>query len=114
MYLRGILDCSFFQLEYKMNEGTLDAISTPTPISIAGDDKLAYLAAGSFVHFLILKYGANNFHALYRQTPFAAGESQPQDRNRYTRLFGKNLAELNSEWQSWIASITGKTAGRRM
>lgn len=49
-------------------------------------DTLPYFASGCFVGYLIERYGAERFRALY-------------PRGDYQRIYGKSLAELEAEWR---------------
>jgi tetratricopeptide (TPR) repeat protein len=55
----------------------------------------SYAAAGSFCHFLLERYGAARFRAIYR-----AGGA-PAD---FLREYGKPLAELEAEWHAAVAT----------
>jgi hypothetical protein len=51
------------------------------------DEKTAYILAGSFVGFLVERYGLARFHRLY------ATED-------YETVYGKSLETLETEWRS--------------
>jgi len=71
----------------------LNRVRTPLPLSSAGvDEKTAYIVAGSFVGFLIEKYGLAMFRGLY-----TAGN--------FKKIYGKSLSVLENEWRS---SVQGK------
>ncbi|HTJ47097.1 MAG TPA: hypothetical protein VL463_33580 [Kofleriaceae bacterium] len=54
----------------------------------------AYLTAGSFVHYLLARYGAPSMRALYR----SAGD--------FEGTYGKSRAQLEAEWRAMIDAIT--------
>jgi hypothetical protein len=69
-------------------------------------DKLtyAYLISASFVKFLINEYGIGKFKTLYALSPLTPGVATLADPARYQTVYGKSLAQLESEWRSWFAS----------
>ena len=68
----------------------LDAVRTPTPLGTVLNEQGAYLLAGSFVGFLIERYGLEDFKKLYEN-----GSDQ--------EAYGKPLAALEKEWRSAIS-----------
>ena len=64
----------------------LNGVRTPRPLSAVMDEKNAYSLAGSFVGYLIEKYGLASFRSLY------ATES-------YDQVYGKSLDILEQEWR---------------
>ena len=64
----------------------LNGVRTPRPLSAVMDEKNAYALAGSFVGYLIEKYGLASFRSLY------ATES-------YEQVYGKSLDILEQEWR---------------
>jgi len=64
----------------------LNGVRTPRPLSDVMDEKNAYALAGSFVGYLIEKYGLAAFRSLY------ATES-------YEQVYGKSLDILEKEWR---------------
>ena len=70
----------------------LNRVRTPQPLSSSGvDERTAYIVAGSFVGFLMEKYGLEMFKALY-----VAGN--------FKEIYGKPLSVLENEWRSSIQS----------
>jgi hypothetical protein len=70
----------------------LNAVRTPRPLSTVMNEETAYILAGSFVGYLIEKYGLAEFRRLY-------------ETGNYQSVYGKPLASLESEWRS---SLQGK------
>jgi hypothetical protein len=64
----------------------LDAVRTPVPLGTVLTEQGAYLLAGSFVGFLIEKYGLPEFRKLY-------------ETGAYETVYGKSLAALEKEWR---------------
>ena len=67
----------------------LDGVRTPTPLGAVLSEPGAYLLAGSFVGFLIERYGLEEFRKLYGQ-------------GSYEAAYGKSLAALEKEWRAAI------------
>jgi hypothetical protein len=70
----------------------LNRVRTPRPLSSVLDEKIAYVLAGSFVGFLIERYGLPPFRSLY-------------ETENYEMVYGKSLDTLENEWRS---SLQGK------
>jgi hypothetical protein len=68
----------------------LNAVRTPRPLGTVLDEKTAYVLAGSFVGFLVERYGLAQFRSLY------ATES-------YETAYGKPFAALEREWRSSLS-----------
>jgi len=64
----------------------LDGVRTPTPLGSVLNEQGAYLLAGSFVGFLIEKYGLPEFRKLY-------------ETGAYEAVYGKPLGALEKEWR---------------
>jgi hypothetical protein len=71
---------------------TLNGVRTPRPLSTVIDEETAYTLAGSFVGFLIERYGLASFQSLY-ETP------------DYEKTYAKPLDALEKEWR---ATLEGK------
>jgi hypothetical protein len=67
----------------------LDRVRTPVPLGRVLDEQSAYILAGSFVGFLIEKYGLPAFHRLYAD-------------GAYESAYGKTLDDLEREWRSTL------------
>jgi len=80
------------------NVGLDAAISHP-----ADRGSYAYLVSGSFVKFLIDAHGLAKFKAFYELTPLTPGLSPIADPARYTAVFGKTPAELQTLWLGWFS-----------
>jgi hypothetical protein len=65
----------------------LNAVRTPRPLGSVLDEQSAYILAGSFVGFLIDKYGLPEFRKLYES-------------GAYESAYGKALWELEKEWRA--------------
>ena len=65
----------------------LNEVQTPTPLSSVAENRTAYILAGSFVGFLIEKYGLPKFKSLYQT-------------ESYNKVYGKSLRSLEKEWRS--------------
>lgn len=63
----------------------LDEVRTPVPLGRVMDDTTAYILAGSFVEFLVEKYGLAKFRILYETS--------------YEDAYGKSFVELEREWR---------------
>lgn len=64
----------------------LNGVRTPRPLSVVINDEAAYTLAGSFVGFLIEKYGLVSFRNLY----------ETED---YDKVYAKSLDLLETEWR---------------
>lgn len=65
----------------------LDGVRTPRPLGSVLNEQSAYIIAGSFVGFLIERYGLPDFRKLY-------------DGGGYEAAYGKALSALEKEWRS--------------
>ena len=65
----------------------LNAVRTPKSLSSVADNRTAYILAGSFVGFLIEKYGLPKFKRLYQT-------------ESYNKVYGESLQILDREWRS--------------
>jgi hypothetical protein len=65
----------------------LNAVRTPRPLGTVLDEKTSYVLAGSFVGFLIERYGLAQFRSLY-------------ETGSYETAYGKPFASLEREWRS--------------
>jgi hypothetical protein len=65
----------------------LNAVRTPRPLGTVLDEKTAYVLAGSFVGFLIERYGLPQFRSLYGT-------------GSYETVYGKSFPSLEREWRS--------------
>jgi hypothetical protein len=64
----------------------LNGVRTPRPLSTVMHEKAAYILAGSFVGFLIERYGLPMFRSLYVS-------------GNYEDVYGKPLETLEQEWR---------------
>jgi hypothetical protein len=84
----------------------LDAVALPVPLRFKGELTLraAYLVAGSFVGFLIERYGLPRFRLLYDLTPMRPGErGGGGDASRYRAIYGSSLEALADQWRRYLA-----------
>jgi hypothetical protein len=65
----------------------LNGVRTPRPLGTVLDEKVAYVVAGSFVGFLIERYGLPQFRSLY-------------ETESCETTYGKPFASLEGEWRS--------------
>lgn len=65
---------------------TLNSVRTPQPLRAVVDEETAYIVAGSFVGFLIERYGLASFRGLY-------------ETENYEKIYGKSLEVLQNEWR---------------
>ncbi|HEU0289173.1 MAG TPA: hypothetical protein VFR39_00190, partial [Burkholderiales bacterium] len=65
----------------------LNGVRTPTPLGTVLHEESAYIFAGSFVGFLVEKFGLPAFRKLY-------------ETGNYEAAYGKSLGELEKEWRS--------------
>ena len=64
----------------------LHGVQTPRPLSTVMEEKTAYILAGSFVGFVIERYGLALFHSVY-------------ETGNYEQVYGKSLGTLEEEWR---------------
>ena len=64
----------------------LNGVRTPRPLGTVMEEKTAYILAGSFVGFVIERYGLASFRSVY-----ATGN--------YEQVYGKSLRTLEQEWR---------------
>ncbi|MBN1136849.1 MAG: hypothetical protein JXM73_09695, partial [Anaerolineae bacterium] len=62
----------------------------------------SYMEAGSFVQFLIKRYGLDRLKLLYGQETGKAEEDEPLVES----LYGKSYAELEAEWLEYLDSLS--------
>jgi hypothetical protein len=82
----------------------LERVATPERLQQPGlDEPSAYIVAGSFVRFIIERYGMDRFRHLYDSTPLAPGKREAGDPHRWQAVYGKELAALVGEWRASLA-----------
>jgi hypothetical protein len=64
----------------------LNSVRTPRPLGTVMEEKTAYILAGSFVGFVIERYGLALFRGLY-------------ETGNYEKVYGKPLGTLEREWR---------------
>jgi hypothetical protein len=64
----------------------LNSVRTPRPLATVMEEKAAYILAGSFVGFVIERYGLALFRSLY-------------ETENYEKVYGKPLGTLENEWR---------------
>jgi len=84
----------------------LEAIVTPRRLQIEGriDQREGYIAAGSFVRFLIETRSLETFRKLYALTPLVPGERIGSDPNRWQTVYGVPFADLQKRWVQFLES----------
>jgi hypothetical protein len=99
----------------KISLRELDKIHTPKALEVPEDDfdfereyriKLGYLIAGSFVRYLIEKYGMDKFRDLYARTQFEPGRRIARtNQGDWVELYGRSLHDLEKEWKKMISML---------
>ena len=79
---------------------TLERVGTPDPLEKVLPDGEA--VAGSFVRFLIERFGVEKFRALYDLTPLRVRERDAGEIARWHSVYGKTLEEIADEWLAAI------------
>ncbi len=91
-------------LAEKTDLSVFDALETPNRLTPEGfEQNEAYLVAGSFVRFLIEKYGMDKFRRLYALTPLESWQRFAGDPDRWEGVYGKGLKVLEAEWKAAIS-----------
>jgi len=65
----------------------LNSVRTPRPLGTVMDERTAYVLAGSFVGFVIERYGLAQFRSMY-------------ETGNYEAVYGKSFGALEREWRS--------------
>ena len=89
-----------------LNEGRLIALNRLAPSAAFRlfDAEVTYPQAGSFVTFLIERYGLDRFRVLYAQV---RADDRPTDiETTFTAVYGATLAELETSWRTALATPT--------
>jgi hypothetical protein len=99
----------------------LDAIATPAPLTLHvgshfyGEDQrgqaCVYPLAGSFTQHLVEAHGLERFHAIYALTPLLLLARSAGAADRWLRVYGRSLVEVEREWKSTIAGDAEAMAG---
>ncbi len=91
-------------LSARADFGALERLATPTRLMLPDfDSRDAYIVAGSFVGFLIEKFGLEKFRQLYAMTPLVARERNAGAPERWQKVYGFDLATLTADWRTAIA-----------
>ena len=82
----------------------LAAIAPPTRLHRPGrlPGRPAYIVAGSFVRFLIERYGMEKFRKLYALTPLVERERNAGSPDRWRFIYDKGLNALDAEWRKTV------------
>jgi hypothetical protein len=64
----------------------LNGVRTPRPLGTVMEEQIAYILAGSFVGFVIERYGLASFRSMYEM-------------GNYEQVYGKSLRTLEQEWR---------------
>lgn len=67
------------------------------------DDMISYSVAGSFVKFLIERYGQNKFRLLYRE--MVSANSAAKNLSIFSLIIGDNIQLCQKEWLAQLASF---------
>ena len=92
----------------KVALGRLDAIATPERLRLEGeiDERDACAVAGSFVGYLIGRFGLDRFRDLYSLTPLRPGEHAGGGTlQRYATTLGAPLDALEQEWRAAVKQL---------
>jgi len=91
----------------------LDAIATPRPLTLRvgnefyGEDPHGqmhlYPIAGSFIQFLIERYGVDAFRQLYERSPLLPLQQNSGLPDRWSAIYSRTLDDLAQEWKTLIA-----------
>lgn len=75
----------------------------PTAAKPGGDSARSYIVAGSFVQFLIARYGMSKFREVYDLTPLRVCEEGGGGAlERWSDVYEKPLSTLESEWKNFV------------
>jgi hypothetical protein len=77
----------FWQQPSKSCLDALNSVRTPRPLGTIMEEKTAYILVGSFVGFVIERYGLASFRSLY-------------ETGNYEQVYGKALGTLDKEWRA--------------
>ncbi len=84
----------------------LDAIATPSRLeSTLLTERQNYIAAGSFMRFLIETHGMEKFRELYALTPLVPHVRNSGADDRWVGIYGVSRSTLVVAWQAKLASI---------
>lgn len=75
---------------------------TPNSLGRQAEPVEAYLAAGSFVRFLIERHGMERFGALYELTPLIPNKRAAESPERWRAVYDKSLDELEMSWRQFL------------
>ena len=79
-----------------------ERIATPQPLGGGAVERATYAAAGSFVAFLIERYGMEPFRRLYAMTPLRPGQRDAGAPPRWGEVYGKPLEALEADWRRFL------------
>ena len=93
-------------LHERADLSALDRVATPNRLWLPKRlcERKAYIVAGSFVRFLIERFGMGKFRELYGLTPLIAGRRDAGGPGRWRSIFRTDLYELESEWKRAISA----------
>jgi len=74
----------------------LERTPTPNPLETISTEGEAI--AGSFVKFLIERYGMDKFRALYALTPLAPMQRDPGAHGRWQQVYGESFEMTVDAW----------------
>jgi hypothetical protein len=79
----------------------LERAATPNPLENVSREGEAI--AGSFVKFLIERYGMDKFRVLYALTPLAPKQRDPGELGRWQQVYGESFEAIVDGWLSMMA-----------
>jgi hypothetical protein len=89
----------------------LDAVGTPSALVFRVGAKYVdgalytYPVAGSFIKFVIEKYGWDLFHSLYVLTPLVPFERDEGAATRWQQIYNRDLQQLAQDWVAQFAGV---------
>lgn len=86
----------------KISLAVLDKVPTPNDLGRQAEPVDAYVAAGSFVRFLIDSEGLDKFRALYALTPLVLNKRVAGSPERWQQIYGQSLTELEKDWRAFL------------
>ncbi|NKB21808.1 MAG: hypothetical protein GKS01_15050 [Alphaproteobacteria bacterium] len=88
------------------NLSDLDEQATPSSLSVDGlSVREAYLVSGSFVRYLIERYGMKKFRELYALSPFQSYRRNAGSSGRWKDVYKKSLKSLEADWRAMLGKL---------
>jgi hypothetical protein len=86
----------------KISLAVLDKVPTPNDLGRQAEPVEAYVAAGSFVRFLVERHGMEQFRALYDLTPLIPNKRAAGSPERWRTVYGQPLEDLEAAWRQFL------------